>query len=309
MSTSTAHTDPLSPGTRSNRMGGIVQRYHVHGRGPVCVAHSGGPGIFYDYLRMPALEEHRVLAPLWPQAALLEEATGPVAVQEGEHFLDPVQFGIPLGVRGGHGPRRRRAMPRCPPSSKAAGASGSLLGLSAPPNAKGRVCDPVLCHAPPETPPCHVFGSEGASAVSISPTTVSLPSRSASIKRRRNKGPRTRRDRCVGCIWAPPLPQSSSSPGAPSADPSTRPKPDRGNRAVRAQGNSRPLRDARRGPPAQHHLAGESDSFRIGRALEQAGRRQKLLAAGIPDMSAGQGAMVVHHVPTDSATVRLFSRP
>ncbi|MFD8925834.1 alpha/beta fold hydrolase [Streptomyces mirabilis] len=65
MNASTAHADgsmsgasPLSPGTHSYRMGGIVQHYHVHGSGPVCVAHSGGPGIFWDYLRMPALEEH-----------------------------------------------------------------------------------------------------------------------------------------------------------------------------------------------------------------------------------------------------------
>ncbi|MFJ9558877.1 alpha/beta fold hydrolase [Streptomyces fuscichromogenes] len=48
---------PLSPGTHSFRLGGITQRYHVHGTGPVCVAHPGGPGLFWDYLRMAALEE------------------------------------------------------------------------------------------------------------------------------------------------------------------------------------------------------------------------------------------------------------
>lgn len=66
MSTSTTHTDPLSPGTHSYQNGGIVQRYHVHGRGPVCVAHSGGPGIFYEYLRMPALEEHLTMVYVEP---------------------------------------------------------------------------------------------------------------------------------------------------------------------------------------------------------------------------------------------------
>ncbi|MFL4903742.1 alpha/beta fold hydrolase [Streptomyces sp. MMS24-I2-30] len=30
----------------------------MHGTGPVCVAHPGGPGIFWEYLRMPALERH-----------------------------------------------------------------------------------------------------------------------------------------------------------------------------------------------------------------------------------------------------------
>ncbi|SNX88289.1 pimeloyl-ACP methyl ester carboxylesterase [Streptomyces sp. TLI_55] len=66
MNTSTTHTDPLSPGTHSYRAGGIVQRYHVHGSGPVCVAHSGGPGIFYEYLRMPALEEHLTMVYVEP---------------------------------------------------------------------------------------------------------------------------------------------------------------------------------------------------------------------------------------------------
>ncbi|WP_151481109.1 alpha/beta fold hydrolase [Streptomyces albicerus] len=66
MNTSTAHTDPLSPGTHSYQRGGVVQRYHVHGSGPVCVAHSGGPGIFWDYLRMPALEEHLTMVYVEP---------------------------------------------------------------------------------------------------------------------------------------------------------------------------------------------------------------------------------------------------
>ncbi|WP_239154157.1 alpha/beta fold hydrolase [Amycolatopsis sp. FDAARGOS 1241] len=48
----------LTPGTHTVELDGVVQRYHVHGTGPVCVAHSGGPGILWDYLRMPAVEEH-----------------------------------------------------------------------------------------------------------------------------------------------------------------------------------------------------------------------------------------------------------
>ncbi|MGW7366225.1 alpha/beta fold hydrolase [Streptomyces sp. NPDC054841] len=54
----TPSADPLATGTHSVDIDGIVQRYHVHGTGPVCVAHSGGPGILWDYLRMPALERH-----------------------------------------------------------------------------------------------------------------------------------------------------------------------------------------------------------------------------------------------------------
>ncbi|MGW1781875.1 alpha/beta fold hydrolase [Streptomyces sp. NPDC002143] len=54
----TASTDPLAVGTHAVEIDGVVQRYHVHGTGPVCIAHSGGPGIFWEYLRMPALERH-----------------------------------------------------------------------------------------------------------------------------------------------------------------------------------------------------------------------------------------------------------
>src|SRR5689334_22596343 len=44
--------------THTIELNGITQRYHVHGSGPVCLAHPGGPGAFWDYLRMPLLEEH-----------------------------------------------------------------------------------------------------------------------------------------------------------------------------------------------------------------------------------------------------------
>jgi len=54
----TPSTDPLATGTHTVEIDGVTQSYHVHGAGPVCVAHSGGPGIFWEYLRMPELEEH-----------------------------------------------------------------------------------------------------------------------------------------------------------------------------------------------------------------------------------------------------------
>ncbi|MFF7216615.1 alpha/beta fold hydrolase [Streptomyces sp. NPDC008238] len=52
---------PLAPGTHTitvdHRGTAVAQRYHVAGSGgPVCVAHSGGPGIGWEYLRMPLLE-------------------------------------------------------------------------------------------------------------------------------------------------------------------------------------------------------------------------------------------------------------
>ncbi|WP_225859371.1 alpha/beta fold hydrolase [Streptomyces albicerus] len=42
------------------------QRYHVAGTGPVCIAHSGGPGIGWDYLRMPLLEQHLTMVYIEP---------------------------------------------------------------------------------------------------------------------------------------------------------------------------------------------------------------------------------------------------
>ncbi|WP_420031641.1 alpha/beta fold hydrolase [Streptomyces sp. cg28] len=62
----TQGTGPLSPGSHTYQLAGIVQRYHVHGSGPVCVAHSGGPGISWEYLRMPALEEHLTMVYVEP---------------------------------------------------------------------------------------------------------------------------------------------------------------------------------------------------------------------------------------------------
>ncbi|MFD0021644.1 alpha/beta fold hydrolase [Streptomyces sp. NPDC058382] len=59
-------TGRIPRGAHSFEVGGIVQRYHVHGTGPVCVAHSGGPGIFWEYLRMPALEEHLTMVYVEP---------------------------------------------------------------------------------------------------------------------------------------------------------------------------------------------------------------------------------------------------
>jgi len=55
---STPISDPLSQGTHTIEVEGVVHRYHVHGTGPLCVAHSGGPGIYWEYLRMPELEQY-----------------------------------------------------------------------------------------------------------------------------------------------------------------------------------------------------------------------------------------------------------
>ncbi|MFI8008054.1 alpha/beta fold hydrolase [Streptomyces sp. NPDC086010] len=61
-----ASPDPLSPGTHSFEVGGIIQRYHVHGSGPVCVVHPGVPGADWTRLRAPALEKHLTMVYVEP---------------------------------------------------------------------------------------------------------------------------------------------------------------------------------------------------------------------------------------------------
>ena len=49
--------DLMSRGTHDVSVDGLVQRYHVHGSGPACLAVPGGPGVDWEMLRMPAVEE------------------------------------------------------------------------------------------------------------------------------------------------------------------------------------------------------------------------------------------------------------
>jgi pimeloyl-ACP methyl ester carboxylesterase len=50
--------DPLTQGTHTVDVDGLAQRYHVHGRGPVCLLQPGGPGVHWEPMRMPLVEEH-----------------------------------------------------------------------------------------------------------------------------------------------------------------------------------------------------------------------------------------------------------
>jgi proline iminopeptidase len=50
--------DALAAGSHSISINGIEQRYHVAGQGPLCIAHPGGPGIDWSYLKMPLVERH-----------------------------------------------------------------------------------------------------------------------------------------------------------------------------------------------------------------------------------------------------------
>ncbi len=59
-------TDALAPGEHGVTIDGVEQRYHVAGRGPVCLVHSGGPGVGWEYLRMPEVERHMTLVYIEP---------------------------------------------------------------------------------------------------------------------------------------------------------------------------------------------------------------------------------------------------
>jgi proline iminopeptidase len=48
------------------RVGGISLICHVRGRGPLCVAHPAGPGMHWEYLRMPLVERDHTMLYLEP---------------------------------------------------------------------------------------------------------------------------------------------------------------------------------------------------------------------------------------------------
>jgi pimeloyl-ACP methyl ester carboxylesterase len=58
--------DALAPGSHTIRIQGIEQRYHIAGQGPLCIAHSGGPGVDWAYLKMPLVERHLTMLYIEP---------------------------------------------------------------------------------------------------------------------------------------------------------------------------------------------------------------------------------------------------
>ena len=56
----------LAQGDHTVVVDGVTLAYHVHGHGPVCIAHPGGPGLQWSYLRMPAVEADLTLVYLEP---------------------------------------------------------------------------------------------------------------------------------------------------------------------------------------------------------------------------------------------------
>jgi pimeloyl-ACP methyl ester carboxylesterase len=79
---------PLRPGAHAVDVAGISQRYHVAGTGPVCVVHPGGPGVGWEYLRMPDLERALTLVYLEP-----------VGTGESGRLPDPRDYNVPTYLR------------------------------------------------------------------------------------------------------------------------------------------------------------------------------------------------------------------
>ncbi|GII28380.1 alpha/beta fold hydrolase [Planotetraspora mira] len=94
-------TAALSQGTREISVDGVRQVFHVAGTGPVCVVHSGGPGIGWEYLRMPALEQHLTMVYLEP-----------IGTGASGRLADPRDYRLDTYVRFVHGVVEHLGLPK-----------------------------------------------------------------------------------------------------------------------------------------------------------------------------------------------------
>jgi proline iminopeptidase len=56
----------LTAGAHSITVDGVVQRFHVHGAGPVCVVHPGGPGVSWGHMRLRGVEDSNTMVYVEP---------------------------------------------------------------------------------------------------------------------------------------------------------------------------------------------------------------------------------------------------
>ena len=78
----------FAPGRNEMTIEGVRQVFYVSGHGPVCVAHSGGPGIDSNYLQLTGLEDHFTLV-----------RVDPVGTGESGRLADPAGYGMDTYVR------------------------------------------------------------------------------------------------------------------------------------------------------------------------------------------------------------------
>jgi pimeloyl-ACP methyl ester carboxylesterase len=96
----------LSPGWHQVELDGVTQAYEVVGQGPVCFAHSGGPGIDSDNLRMPMVERSLTMVYLDPvgtgKSGLLPGGDYSVAEYARRVELLRAHLGVTDGLLLGH---------------------------------------------------------------------------------------------------------------------------------------------------------------------------------------------------------------
>ena len=101
----TAHASPVG-GARTVVVDGIRQVYRIAGEGPVCLVHSGGPGVHPEYLRMPGLEHGLTLAYLDPVGSGESDRLpdGDYSMPRYARFAEAVldDIGAPTGYFLGH---------------------------------------------------------------------------------------------------------------------------------------------------------------------------------------------------------------
>jgi len=56
----------MAPGAHQVSINGVSIAYHVYGKGPVVIAHAGGPGAQWDILRMPEVEKFATVVYIEP---------------------------------------------------------------------------------------------------------------------------------------------------------------------------------------------------------------------------------------------------
>ncbi|MEV6098425.1 hypothetical protein [Nocardia sp. NPDC051981] len=110
-------TGRLAPGVHTVDSDGILQRYHVYRSGPVCIAHPAGPGIFWEYPRMPALEEHLTMVYV---EALGTGASGRLPTRPHGYTRERYSLALQRLARDG----RRRTPRASAGTQRAPGASG-----------------------------------------------------------------------------------------------------------------------------------------------------------------------------------------
>jgi proline iminopeptidase len=92
---------PLSQGLHSVTIDGVRQVFHVAGNGPVCIAHAGGPGFGWEYMRMPALEQHLTMVYLEP-----------IGTGDSGRLSDPRDYQIDTWMRFTHGVVEHLGVPK-----------------------------------------------------------------------------------------------------------------------------------------------------------------------------------------------------